>query len=227
MNWKSIVLSLGAALALTGCGLLGGVESTTPVDVLLTEQSLAATTAGLMDGISAQQAETVTGVFLTFETVALVPADDGIVTIDVTNEDGDPMTVDLMAYTETAAAIATGDVSVGTYEQIRLMISSEACFTTSPTSEFPASLADVCADASETATFTTTPITVPSGFQTGVKVNLDPALELGADPVSLLVVFDAQQSVVEAGATGAYLLQPTVETCEAVETGEAWSCAES
>lgn len=235
MTWKSMVLSLGATLALTGCGLLGGVESTTPVEVLLTEQSLAATTADLMDGISVLQAEAITGVFLTFDTVALVPADagdgvpvsdDGIVTIDVIDADGNPMTVDLLAYTDTAATIATGAATAGVYEQIRLMISSEACFTTAEPSAFPDPLSNVCADTSETASFTTTPITVPSGLQTGMKVNLEPALELGSDAVSLLLLFDAEQSVVDAGATGKFLLQPTVETCEAVESASVWSCVE-
>lgn len=57
----------------------------------------------------------------------------------------------------------------------------------------------------------TLPLTVPSGSQSGLKLAVNQTLEAGVT-YSILLDFDAAQSVVEAGNSGKYLLKPVIRT---------------
>lgn len=220
-----LVLAISALVLFAGCNPVGEL---TPLNVQLSEGTAKFTTSTSM-GISTQALDltTVTGVFIAFDAIGFVPAQDatvaGIQTIDL---DG-TVTVDLLAYTDAAYTLADVDVPSTSYEQIRLMIVMDgACFRTDDPSTWPDGAEDW--DASlicDTADADVTPITIPSALQTGLKLALSPALDLGSGVEShVLLEFDASASIVEAGATGEYLLKPVVQTCE-VADAEASSCS--
>lgn len=81
-------------------------------------------------------------------------------------------------------------VPEGTYTQLRLIVDE----------------ASITFDGADAATHD---VTVPSGAQTGLKIDLEPALKVGGGgPHEVRLDFDAGRAVVETGA-GAYLLMPT------------------
>lgn len=234
MRTSIAAAALLAALALSGCNMLAGVGA--PVEVRLAEGAVDGATAALDPGMTAQaHLGEVSGVFVTFAEVGFVPAGDGdeivfhpSVPEDEGSDDPAPVAlqVNLLEYSgEDALTLTEGTLPPGEFEQLRLMI-TDACFTTGelPAPDDDAYPEDVCA--SDLDGVTVTPLFVPSGLQTGLKIDLDPALTIEADgaiagDVVLHVTFDAEQSIVAAGATGAYLLKPVVHTCEWDDVSEA------
>jgi len=61
-------------------------------------------------------------------------------------------------------------------------------------------------------------LTVPSGPQTGIKLNVNAEIEADITYV-LLLDFDASRSVVEAGRSGMYLLKPVIKATNEAVTG--------
>lgn len=94
--------------------------------------------------------------------------------------------------------IANAQLEAGTYEQIRLVVSRDQN--------------TVVKDGQSYGLF------VPSGAETGVKLNINAEIEEGIQYV-LLLDFDAEKSVVETGAAGnpGFILQPVIRaTPEAI-----------
>jgi hypothetical protein len=98
-----------------------------------------------------------------------------------------PQTDDLLALRDDVTSIlGDAELAPGTYQQLRMIVDS----------------ASVVADGEER------PLTIPSGAQTGVKINLDLTIE--PDTVYALVLdFDAAESIHETG-QGELIMRPTI-----------------
>ena len=186
------LLSL-VALLVGGCaGLNDDAAGTNRVTVLLTgggEAPLTLTTESEEPSPDALR--------VTFGRVALVPAGDGeqgIVELDLEGA-VDLLAVNLLELSsDEVQAFASGqDLPAGVYGQLRLILdSAEWVFGEEPDES-------------------TVPIFVPSGAQSGLKINVEPPLEIGADVDYVLsVVFDVETAIVEAPpGSGDYILKPT------------------
>jgi len=96
------------------------------------------------------------------------------------------------------AVIGSSELEEGTYNQIRLVLSRDGH--------------SVVVDGNEYS------MKVPSGAQTGVKLNVNAEIEPDIEYV-LLLDFEASKSVVKAGASGMYLLKPVIRAQEKAITG--------
>lgn len=134
---------------------------------------------------------------MTFGRVDLVPAEEtggGLVTV----YDGDPVTYDVLLLADgTTEELGVAEwVPDGTYDQIRFIVESATL--------------SLCDDA-EPSSCEEFDVFVPSGAQTGIKVNVQPPLIVaeGANQ-TLIVDFDVERAVVETPpGSGNYLLKPT------------------
>jgi hypothetical protein len=99
-----------------------------------------------------------------------------------------PQTDDLLALRDDVTSIlGDAELAPGSYQQLRMIVDS----------------ARVVADGEER------PLTIPSGAQTGVKINLDLTIE--PDTVYALVLdFDAAESIHETG-NGELIMRPTIK----------------
>lgn len=169
-------------LLLGGCaGLTDDAAGSNRVTVLLTDAPAAEATH--LD--------------VTFGRVDLVPEEGtggGVVTV----YDGDPVTIDVLSLTngttqELGQAVEAPD---GTYGQVRFIVES-ATLRFCGDAEPPA-----CEDFD---------VFVPSGAQTGIKVDVEPPLVLAAGANQTLIVdFDVERAIVETPpGSGNYLLKPT------------------
>lgn len=90
------------------------------------------------------------------------------------------------------ADLAEAEVPEGEYEQLRLILGEEATLAFDDGSE--------------------TNLKVPSGPQTGIKINLpDFEIDEDADAADITIDFDAAKSFVKAGASGKYIFKPTLK----------------
>jgi hypothetical protein len=106
-------------------------------------------------------------------------------------------TYNLLELTNGATTVlGSEELEAGTYNQIRLILAEEGN--------------NIIIDGEEYA------LTVPSGFQTGIKINIHAEIEPDEE-FTLLLDFDASQSVVNAG--GSYLLKPVIHASNKAETG--------
>jgi len=106
-------------------------------------------------------------------------------------------TFDLLALAKTDTEIGSADLPVGTYDQIRF---------------FPTS-------ATVTDSTGTHDVTIPSGSQTGVKVNIQGGYTVTNKQVTtLLIDFNVQHSLVVTG-SGKYILKPVVKGVVKVLSG--------
>jgi hypothetical protein len=179
------------ALLAGGCaGLNDDAAGTNQVTVLLASGSEA--TISLT---AEPEAPSPDGLRVTFGRVALVPEDDdgeGMVELELAGE-VDLLTVDLLqlSSTDVVQFAETNELPAeGIYTQLRLIVDSAEW---------------VFADDS------TIPIFVPSGAQSGLKINIEPPLEIAADAdYGLTVVFDVESAIVEAPpGSGNFILKPT------------------
>jgi hypothetical protein len=92
--------------------------------------------------------------------------------------------------------IASGNLQVGSVEQVRLVLGSNNSVVVNGQSY---------------------PLSTPSAQQSGLKLQVHQTLEAGVS-YSLLLDFDANQSVVLQG-NGSYLLKPVIRTVEAAVSG--------
>jgi hypothetical protein len=184
------LLSL-VALLVGGCaGLNDDAAGTNQVTVLLASGSDAP-----ISRTAESEASSPDGLRVTFGRVALVPVgddDEGIVELELEGE-VDLLTVEL-------PSLSSGDVQQfateqglptdGVYGQLRLIVDSAEW---------------VFADDS------TIPIFVPSGAQSGLKIAIEPPLEIAFEgDYVLTVVFDVETAIVEAPpGSGNYILKPT------------------
>jgi hypothetical protein len=187
------LLSMIALLAGACAGLNDDAAGTNQVTVLLAN----ATEAPI--SVAAESEEPLPDALrVTFGRVALVPADDdgeGIVELELAGE-VDLLTVNLLELSSTDVQQFAETLELpaaGIYTQLRLIVdSAEWVFGEEPDES-------------------TVPIFVPSGAQSGLKINIEPPLEIAAaDDYVLTVVFDVEQAIVEAPpGSGNYLLKPT------------------
>jgi hypothetical protein len=99
-----------------------------------------------------------------------------------------PQTDDLLALRDDVTSIlGDAELAPGTYQQLRMIVDS----------------AHVVADGEER------PLTIPSGMQTGVKINLDLTIEPGT-VYALVLDFDAAESIHETG-NGELIMRPTIK----------------
>lgn len=97
--------------------------------------------------------------------------------------------------------LAFEEVPSGEYHQLRIIVAEEATL--------------VFKDGS------TTMLKIPSGAQTGIKINL-PEFEIDgdADAAEILVDFDASKSFVKAGASGKWIFKPVIHAERIAVNGE-------
>lgn len=93
--------------------------------------------------------------------------------------------------------LANAELEAGTYRQIRLILNNENT---------------VVIDGETNDLF------VPSGIQTGVKLNIDAEIKEGIE-YTLLLDFDANRSIVKQGETSQYSLQPVIRATNEAITG--------
>lgn len=122
--------------------------------------------------------------------------DTGWVTISEPNETYNLLELTNGAYT----VLGEEELEPGTYEQIRLILDPEGN--------------NIVFEDSSTAK-----LFVPSGAQTGVKLNVNAEIEAGFT-YTLVLDFNASKSVVKAGHSGKYLLKPVIRATNNAETGK-------
>ncbi len=124
-----------------------------------------------------------------------------VVRIEITGESGTRVlsdsarTVDLLTLRNgVTTTMATADLPEGKYRQLRFVLADTARI--------------VFLDGA-----ISTRLRVPSGTQTGIKLNL-PEFDIAdnTDEVEILVDFDVNDSFVKAGASGQYLFKPVLKT---------------
>lgn len=190
---RNLALLSLIGLLVGGCaGLNGDAAGTSRVTVLLTGSAAPSiSVAAQPEGTSPDM------LHVTFGRVDLVPAEEtggGVITV----YDGEPVTYDILSLTNgtTEELGQAVDVPPGTYHQIRFIVESAKL--------------SFCDDA-EPASCEEFDVFVPSGAQTGIKVNVQPPLIVadGANQ-TLIVDFDVARAIVETPpGSGNYLLKPT------------------
>jgi len=111
-----------------------------------------------------------------------------------------PATYDLLVYVNGSfAVIGSAELPVGRYSQIRLYIGSGS---------------NVVVDGE------TKPLAIPSGVQSGVKLNIDATISADAT-TTIMLDFDANLSIVKSGnpVNPTYTLKPVIRTTTTSSTG--------
>lgn len=131
---------------------------------------------------------------------------DSVQVNNTDNEEGwitisEPMqSYDLLKLTNGAyEVLGEVDLEPGTYEQIRLILNPEGNNLVFPDERVE-------------------DLFIPSGAQTGVKLNVNAEIEAGFT-YTLILDFDASRSVVKAGNSGKYLLKPVIKASNEATTG--------
>jgi hypothetical protein len=173
--------ALAAVLALAGCGDQATTEtgSTAQVRVSATNTALTPTAPGDTPG-AADAASMFSSVVITVSRVYLVS--DQKEEVQVPLLDGNSMTLDLMNLDgELPVALADATVPAGRYSQLRIVVdNATVTLAEGLTFEGGESVQE---------------LTVPSGSQTGIKVNLLGSVEADAGSwSSLLVDFDVSRN---------------------------------
>lgn len=111
----------------------------------------------------------------------------------------EPLQVDLLNLTNgNMQFMGETDLETGTYNQMRLILGNQNLL--------------VMNDGQ------TVPLTTPSAQESGLKLDIDTEVESGINYI-LLLDFDASRSIVEAGNSGQYLLQPVIRAVNLTGTG--------
>ncbi|MGK7369775.1 MAG: DUF4382 domain-containing protein, partial [Candidatus Halalkalibacterium sp. M3_1C_030] len=98
------------------------------------------------------------------------------------------------------AVLGEAELEAGTYEQIRLILDTEGNTIVFENGD-------------------TESLFIPSGAQTGVKLNVNAEIEPGFT-YTLILDFNASKSVVKAGNSGKYLLKPVIRATNMATTGK-------
>lgn len=134
--------------------------------------------------------------FVTIERVEIGDDETGWTVVDDSPETFDLLTLQNGVTADLDSAIVAGD----TYRQIRLIVGedSEVVYTDG----------------------TSRRLKVPSGTQTGIKINIPPILvDEPGETVEIVVDFDAERSFVEAGNSGQVLFKPVLKIDRLVVNG--------
>lgn len=108
--------------------------------------------------------------------------------------------------------LGVGELEVGQYEQMRLVLGDLPESPKSNIMEEPHPYANYFIDGDGNAK----ELKVPSGYQTGIKIVKSFIINASL-ATELILDFDAARSVVQAGRTGEWLLKPTIKVLKTVE----------
>jgi hypothetical protein len=144
--------------------------------------------------------EDYTSINVTIIRIELTGEDTVIVLDDYT---ADPLTINLMDLGSAGNLLVDGaELPLGTYNKVRMILDAPEEQNQAPVN--PNSFLTLEGDATEY------PIFVPSGAQTGLKINLTPSIEL-VDGSSFEIVFDfnSENTINKTGQNDRYIIRPT------------------
>lgn len=149
---------------------------------------------------------------MTFDTEDYSAVNVSIIRIEITGDDTvivlmdyatDPLLINLLDLGSAGTLLVDGaEIPLGTYNKIRMILDAPEEQNQAPVN--PASFLTVEGDA------TKYPIFIPSGSQTGLKINLNPHIEL-VDGSSFEIVFDfnSKNTIKKTGQNDRYIIRPT------------------
>ncbi len=114
------------------------------------------------------------------------------------------------------APLGLVDIKPGTYNQIRLLLHDQPDDSLNILDEphpYPQYLIDDAGDAHE--------MKVPSSYQTGIKI-VHPFEIVSGVTTGLILDFDVARSVVKAGSSGKYILNPTIKIIGTNNNTRSW-----
>lgn len=190
---QPVALALFSSLFFAACGGSSGDISGTGIFKL---------------GITDAPVDDADAVVVSISAVHLVGEDD---TDAQSFEFDPPRSIDLLALQGGLSDVLVGDqaVPVGTYPKLRLVVEASNPSCNNLTAPFPSYI---------TIDGTDYPLVVPSGAQSGLKINGPIVVESGA-LAAYTVDFDLRKSIAQRGATGCYNLRPTLRVVENTEVG--------
>lgn len=195
------VLSAGV---LSACSTMAGPGS--PVQIALTATSGA---SGALVTAETHDPST-TCLLVTVNRIDLMPAgDDDLAPIAVFPGDTGPDTVtfdvmELEGALDVTLAGAPAFVPAGEYGQVRFIVErAELALDAEKDGDLDGVPDDGCALGESTEVF------VPSGMQTGLKVDVEPPLVVGATATETVTISFDLDRLIETGGTHPYLLSPT------------------
>jgi hypothetical protein len=149
---------------------------------------------------------------LTLDTEDYSAVNVSIIRIELTGDDTvivlidyetDPLLINLLDLGSAGTLLVdAAEIPLGTYNKIRMILDAPEEQNQAPVN--PASLLTVEGDVTEY------PIFIPSGSQTGLKINLNPHIEL-VDGSSFEIVFDfnSENTIKKEGQNDRYIIRPT------------------
>ena len=149
---------------------------------------------------------------LTIDTEGYSAVNVSIIRIELTGEDTvvvledyatHPLLINLLDLGSSGNLLVDGaEIPLGTYNKVRMILDAPEEQNQAPVN--PASFLTLDGDATEY------PIFIPSGSQTGLKVNLTPNIEL-VDGSSFEIVFDfnSENTIKKTGQNDRYIIRPT------------------
>ncbi|MFP4250638.1 MAG: DUF4382 domain-containing protein [Armatimonadota bacterium] len=187
-----IVLTLAAiAIIFAGCGGGGGDAPGIPDDGSGGDGGNdVATTADVRVLLTDAPVADLSEVWVNILRIELVPADEGPIVVLDSGEL--PAMFELLSLAADPVELGIIEAPVGVYEQVRLVLAEDGHFL-------------VDSDGVEHG------LRVPSGAQTGVKVNFpDSGFEVSEGQTTLLLDFLAGPSVHQAGQSGQWIMRPVI-----------------
>jgi len=144
-----------------------------------------------------------------------------IIRIEITGDDaviiledyaGAPFSINLLDLGSAGILVVdAAEIPLGTYNQIRLILDAPEEQNQAPVN--PASFLTVEGDETEYSIF------VPSGAQTGLKINLKPHIELvGGSSFEIVFDFNSENTIKKTGQNDRYIIRPT--SMSATVTGQ-------
>lgn len=205
MKIRLFIALAASALLLAACG--GGSSGTIPGG---SGGGTATLSASLIDGPFRTSGGTVTAVNIAISKVEAVGAGGGVQTIATY---ATPLPVNLIQYQSSPLPLGTVSVPAGHYQQLRFVLDTSNANNTSVTVD----------NGSGTTTY---PLSIPSatgmGFggntstdtgngpgTSGIKVNIGLDAQAG-QTYAFIVDFNAAESIVQAGASGQWLMKPVL-----------------
>ncbi|MFW5866806.1 MAG: DUF4382 domain-containing protein [Armatimonadota bacterium] len=186
-----IVLTLAAAaIIVAGCGGGGGDAPGIPADSGGTGGDVG-TTGTVRVLLTDAPATDLAEVWVNILRVELVPADEGpIVALD---SDELPAMFELLSLADNPVELGIIEAPAGAYDQVRMVLAEDGHFL-------------IDAEGVEHA------LRIPSGTQTGVKVNFpDGGFVVDEGQTTLLLDFLAGPSVHQAGQSGQWIMRPVIQ----------------
>jgi hypothetical protein len=192
-KFKVLISILFIAFFLNGC--LGTDEEQNTVSLRVIDSSYSGVAKELT-----LDTEDYSAVNVSIIRIELTGDDTVIVLIDY---ETDPLLINLLDLGSAGTLLVdAAEIPLGTYNKIRMILDAPEEQNQAPVN--PASLLTVEGDVTEY------PIFIPSGSQTGLKINLNPHIEL-VDGSSFEIVFDfnSENTIKKTGQNDRYIIRPT------------------